>query len=313
MALNTYLTNLQNLLGTGSGGNLYTAGVLTTYINIARNRIAMEGQCIRVLPPISGGITVITLGSGGSGYSGTTTVVFSSPDSPLGSGPSPGGATASATAVTGTSGVITSITLQSAGAGYFLPSVSFSGAGTGATATAVVSAICQTVTNQEVYPFSQINPIVAVSGSGINSIYMVRSVAVLFGTWRYMSMYTSFSKYQALIRRYSANVLTYVPEVACQFGQGQGGSIYLYPVPNAAYQMEWDCCCIPNAVNSDTDVEAIPFPWTDAIIYYAAYLATSGSGRYQDADRFLKEYKRLMMEARRFSEPQRTVTWYGRI
>src|SRR5258708_9985385 len=199
--LNAYLTDVQNILGTGASGNLYPNATLTLYINKARSQIAAGGQCVRALPPISGPITIVTLAGGGSGY-GSPTVIISAPDSPSGQGAFPNGQQASAVAtVSGTS--ITAVTLSSTGQGYFTPIVTFSGAGTGAVAIAVVSGIAQTVINQEVYPFSAFNPLVATSGSGISSVYMVNSVSMVWAPFRYTLERVSFSKYQAKVRNYT--------------------------------------------------------------------------------------------------------------
>lgn len=46
--LDTYLTQVQNLLGTPSS-SLYSTSLLTQYINTARTQIALEGECIRQL------------------------------------------------------------------------------------------------------------------------------------------------------------------------------------------------------------------------------------------------------------------------
>lgn len=308
--LNSYLTAVQRLLGTGSSGNLYSTAELTDYINEARRQIAAEGQCIRALPPISGPITSIAVSSGGAGY-GAVDVIIGGPDSPLGTGPFPNGLQATATAVTGAGGTITAITLQSAGTGYFAPAISFSGAGSGASAVATVSGIAQTTINQEAYAFSALNPLIATSGSGVESIYMVNGVSLIWGSYRYTLMHTGFQRYQAQIRVYQGNY-AFVPAVFAQFNQGGDGTLYMYPVPNQAYQMEWDCCCIPAALATDADPEAIPYPWTDAVKYFAAYLALSSKQRWADADRMFNEYEKFMKRSRQFSSPRATTNWYGR-
>ena len=314
--LTTYLTALQNLLGTTATGALYDTPTLTTYINTARNRVAQDGQCIRVVPPISGPITAITLNSGGSGYSAAPQVIISSPDFPLASGPFPNGLQATAIA-TISGGAVISVLFSGvgggAGNGYYAPIVTFSGvtAGTVATATAIVSGVNQTVTGQEVYPFSAINPLVASSGSGILSIHMVNGISLIWGTFRYTLLHTSFSKYQAKVRNYTVGY-QYIPSISCQFGQGANGSVYTYPLPNQPYQMEWDCCCLPTPILTDTDPEPIPYNWQEAVPFYAAYYAFNGKQRFADAQGMLKEYQRLMVQARQTSNPRATTSWYGR-
>lgn len=314
--LSSYLTDVQQLLGTGSAGNLYPTSTLTSYINTARKHVAEDAQCIRVLPPISGPITVINVTSAGTGYTSAPTVIITTPDFPSNAPPFPNGAQATAVAsVSG--GHVTAITLLSGGAGYFSPGVTLtSGGGTGGVAIALVSAINQTIIGQEVYPFSAINPLVATSGSGINSIFMVNSIATLFGTWRYVYNHVSFSKYQALIRQWAT--FNYISYVFAQFGQGRAGSVYMYPVPNANYQMEWDVCCVPNDLNNDTDVDAVPEPFAEAVKFYAARLAYLQAQRFEDAKMMYNDekpvglYQTAIQRARRVSQPRATSSWYGR-
>lgn len=320
MALTSYLTSLQNLLGTTAAGNLYTQSQLTGYINEARNQVAMDAQCVRVLPTIQGAITAITVSSGGTGWSNTQppTVVISAPDSPSGFAPFPNGSQAVATCLV-SAGAITSVTVTSGGAGYFQPLISFiSGAGKSTIAFATTSLVNATLQGQEVYPFSGVNPLVAVSGSGVQQIIAVNSVNFIWGTFRYTLMVKSFSEYQAKVRTYTAGY-QYIPAVLGQYGQGALGSLYLYPVANQAYQMEWDCFCQPQPLNTDTDVEAIPYPWTDVVKYYAAYLAYLGKGRIADAATMFNEgqqrpglYQQHMARSRRQASPRQVVNWYGR-
>lgn len=89
-------------------------------------------------------------------------------------------------------------------------------------------------------------------------------------------------------------------------GTMASGSFYLDPPPDAAYTLTCDCVCYPIALAADTDVEAIPFLWTDAVPYFAAYLALSSSQsgqRIADAQRRLDQYTTFVQRARQFANP----------
>jgi hypothetical protein len=161
---------------------------------------------------------------------------------------------------------------------------------------------------QETYAFSSV---VFPVGSGIGQVLAVRSVALLWGTFRYLDMRMSFSKYQAFVRNYTSAYL-YIPTVACQYGQGVAGTLMMYPLPSQAYPMEWDCICLPAALAADSDFEALPYPWTDCVQYMAGYMACFGSQRNEDSDRIWKYYDRFMKRARAFSQPNMTANPYGR-
>jgi hypothetical protein len=105
------------------------------------------------------------------------------------------------------------------------------------------------------------------------------------------------------------------PEVWSQYGQGSApsgtgsgasGSFYLDPPPDLVYTLNCDCVCLPIALVDDTTVEALPYPWTDAVPYFAAYLAllsSQTSARVADAERMFGYYTTFMQRARQFSNP----------
>lgn len=305
--LSEYVTDTERLLNqTNQSQNLYPQGVLTSYINRARLRVAAKGECVRLVPQISSSVVQISISNAGSGYPSTPTVTISAPDQL-------GGTQATAIVTLGGTSALTGATITNAGFGYFSPnpptvSVTSSVGGTTAVLTATLASnINQTVTNQEVYPFAAVN---LGSGNGIASILAVRQVNFIWGTWRYTRVATSFSKYKALISSYQN--YQDIPAVVAQFAQGVQGSLYMYPIANGNYQMEWDCTCLPSPLTSDSSFEAIPYPWTDAVPYYAAYLALIGSQRTDQSKEFLGEYTRLMKEARQTSQVGAVANWYGR-
>lgn len=106
------------------------------------------------------------------------------------------------------------------------------------------------------------------------------------------------------------------PKVWTQYGQGAqaqasplpvgGGSLYISPLPDTAYTCPVDCVCFPVPLVDDTTVEAIPYLWTDAVPYYAAYLALLSAqtgARVQDAARMFQLYQEFVQRARRASTP----------
>lgn len=308
--LSDYLQQTQRLLSDPIAAVFNTAD-LVSYINKAREQIAVEGQCVRVMPPISGAIQAITVLSGGLGYTSTPTVIISPPDSPSGAPPYPNGVQASAIAVmSGTS--VGSVIVMASGAGYFRPSIVFTGPNFNKQATVKTTAgpLMATSVGQEVYRFIDINKIIAVPGSGISEILAVQSVSVLWGNIRYTLIHTGFSRYQAVIRNYTA--YTDVPSVWTQYGQGASGTIMLFPPPSDSYPLELDCLCIPSPLLNDNDVEIIPFPWTTCVPSYAAYLAYRQVQKFNEAELAHGEYERHLKKARSGSQPRGITSWYGR-
>ena len=83
-----------------------------------------------IVPGIGKGVESVTIGAGGTGYTGTPTVTFAAP---------PVGGTLATGIVTVSAGVITGVIITNPGSGYVTaPAATFVGAGTGATGTAVL-------------------------------------------------------------------------------------------------------------------------------------------------------------------------------
>jgi hypothetical protein len=96
------------------------------------------------------------------------------------------------------------------------------------------------------------------------------------------------------------------PQAWCQYGQGLNGTIYVWPTPNASYTFNLDCVCKPVDLVDDSTAEAIPYPWTDAVPYFASYLAllsAQSAQRQADAQRYFSMYQEFQNRARRFSTP----------
>lgn len=93
------------------------------------------------------------------------------------------------------------------------------------------------------------------------------------------------------------------PSECAQQGQGQGGTLYFWPIPNAALTASVDVVGLPVPLASDSDPEAIPYPWTDAVPFYAAWLALMSQQRQADAELMLRRYEMLARRGRQGSTP----------
>lgn len=105
------------------------------------------------------------------------------------------------------------------------------------------------------------------------------------------------------------------PQEWSQFGQGSAGagegtnatgSFYIDPPPDTVYSLQCDCTCYPITLIDDATIEAIPFLWTDAVPFFAAYyayLSSQTSARQADAMRMMSLYQEFMKRARTASNP----------
>jgi hypothetical protein len=306
--LNTYLRDAMRLLRE-QGQDLVNPEDLRIYINRARRDVAMRSQCLRILTPIAGSCSTASITSVGSGYiAGSVSVTISAPDFPSGLAPTPGGAQATATVVLSGS-TIASVNIISGGDGYFQPLAGIvSHVGTGGSVTIQTSSINVLNANQEVYPFSGIN-VAAFPGYG--SVYMVLGISIIYANYRYSLPVYPFSTYQALIRQYPFQY-TYVPTFASQIWNGTSGKLYVYPLPSQTYQYELDCFCLPLDLLTDSSVEALPDPWTDAVSFYTCYYAMVSLQNFNASNFYLAQYDNFVQRYSNYSRPGRGINPYGR-
>jgi hypothetical protein len=294
--LNTYLTRTKNLLH-DPNPQFWTTANLTLFINEARGQIAAQGQCVRVLPPSTNGIASVTVNTGGN-YGGTPTATAVGPGT---------GATFS---VTMAGSAVSAVTPLTAGSGYDnTTTTTFTGGApvVAATATPVINCL-NTVNGQEVYTFVAANALAALT-SGVGKILFVQSVAVSWGALKPTLDQWIWNDLQALVRSYP--VVSGQPAIWAQYAQGEIGSVYLRPVPTNSLPMDWDCICTPIDLVDDTTPEAIPYPWTDAVPYFSAYLALMNARRPEEAKNVYGIFEQTMRRSREQSEPTFIPSYYA--
>ena len=176
-----------------------------------------------------------------------------------------------------------------------------------------------TVIGQRNYNFSGIN-LGTPSATGVQGVIHVRSIMYAVGQGFKQIQPRSWPWFQF----YHLNNPVPVPGspmVWSQYGQGSAGlgsitgegsgsmgtgSFYLDPIPDIVYSLTCDCVCYPIALAADTDFEAIPYLWTDAVPFYAAYyalLSAQTSARMADGERYFQYYQQFVQRARTAATP----------
>lgn len=155
---------------------------------------------------------------------------------------------------------------------------------------------------QQVYPFSSIT---FAGGTGIQGILHMRNIWIEVAGGQLWIRPRSFEWF-GLYELNAVVPTTGQPLVWSQFGQGVTGSIYVSPIPDTGYTALVDCVCYPIPLVDDTTIEAIPYLWTDAVPYFAAYMALLSAqavARQADAERMFNRYQEFVNRARRFATP----------
>jgi hypothetical protein len=77
------------------------------------------------------------------------------------------------------------------------------------------------------------------------------------------------------------------PTTWSQEEPGPLGAVSFFPTPDTVYAFDGDVVGYPVPLIDDTTFEAIPYPWTDAVPYFAAYFAYLNTQREADAQQML--------------------------
>lgn len=169
-----------------------------------------------------------------------------------------------------------------------------------------------TVVDQQPYDFSDIT-IANAATDGIDGVIKIRRISYNIATgqrwmtprsWEWFELYvlnnpvpqggvpTSWSQYAQ-------------GAAPGNSGSGSGGSFYIN-LPDDAYVLNCDCVCYPAALEDDNDPEPIPYMWTDAVPFFAAYyalLSAQTNDRMADAERYFNYYTSFVERARIQSNP----------
>lgn len=105
------------------------------------------------------------------------------------------------------------------------------------------------------------------------------------------------------------------PRIWSQYGQGggqptggsaQSGTFYIDPIPDDVYTLYCDCTCYPSTLVDDSTAEAIPFIFTDAVPFFAAWyalLSNQTQARRVDAEAYYGYYQTFLERAKKISTP----------
>jgi hypothetical protein len=89
------------------------------------------------------------------------------------------------------------------------------------------------------------------------------------------------------------------PAVWSQEEPGTTGAISFSPIPDTTYIVDANLIGYPIDLASNTDPEAIPYPWTDSVPYFGAFWALMNTQRQSDAQLLEQRWVQFM-------------TWAGR-
>lgn len=168
----------------------------------------------------------------------------------------------------------------------------------------------QTIPGVEMYPFSFATPYVQAQYAGVKAVVDIVSLAVSWGgAERPMMAWMPWDDLQAYGRAYNVGVFSY-PSLWSTNGDGENAQLWLFPVPSTADEMEWDAICTPKDIYADSDVEALPLPFSEAVKYAAAYYVYLSSKQFDMADIMMAQMDSMLGTSRLTSDRGKTPNYY---
>ena len=125
-----------------------------------------------------------------------------------------------------------------------------------------------------------------------DAVFDIVGIAVINGSTRILLNQYSYSELSVIARRWTT--FQSLPRAFARFGPRQ---VYLAPIPVSAYTSEWDCCVYADPLVATTDVDPLPYPYTEPVAYYAAYKAKLYERAFDEAADFLAQYQQQLQVA----------------
>jgi hypothetical protein len=145
----------------------------------------------------------------------------------------------------------------------------------------------QTIPGVERYPYRGFfNPYLLAQYSGVRGIVDSIQISVNWGgggAFKPALDWVPFEDLQAYARSTSTQMFN-DPAIWSVFNDGEEGEIWMWPPPSQVGDIELDATCLPTDILKDSDFDAIPITFKDAIKFGAASLAFLGSQRYAQAE-----------------------------
>lgn len=169
-----------------------------------------------------------------------------------------------------------------------------------------------TVVGQQEYEFADIT-IANSATKGIDGVINVRSVRYAVASGYKWVTPRSWEWFEFYVMNNPVPEGSW-PQTWSQYAQGAapgvtgselGGTLYINK-PDIIYTLSCDCVCFPAPLEEDADPEPIPYLWTDAVPFFAAYyalLSAQNNARMADAERYYNHYQTFVERARKASNP----------
>jgi hypothetical protein len=124
---------------------------------------------------------------------------------------------------------------------------------------------------------------------GNGQAFDLYSINLIFGATRILLQNLPKTELDMKYRPWTT--YTAIPEAFARYGPS---TVILGPTPNTAFTTEWDCAVYSSPLINPTDTDPLPYPYTQPVPYYAAYLAKMNMQKDDEAQEFLQRYEQQL-------------------
>ena len=128
---------------------------------------------------------------------------------------------------------------------------------------------------------------------GNTRVFDIVGINLIYNNLRIVLDQFSFSELNAQVRQYSPPY-QWAPLAWARYGPNQ---VVFAPAPSIAYTTEWDCCLFSSPLVNASDTDPLPYPYTQAVTFYAAYKAKLARRQFDEAESFLRQYQDKVLNA----------------
>jgi hypothetical protein len=122
----------------------------------------------------------------------------------------------------------------------------------------------------------------------------VMAITVYWGNTRRKLFYKAFTEFDMQYRYW--NLLQTIPEA---YSRMSPTIVYIGPIPDQAYVSDWEVAVNPTPLIDNTTLDQVPIPFQEPVQYYAAYKAKWKEQSIGEAQVFLQQYQRNLMQCAR--------------
>jgi hypothetical protein len=152
---------------------------------------------------------------------------------------------------------------------------------------------------QQQYPFSDI--MFPGGSAGIAGVFNVRMANYFVASGQKRITAREWEWFNEHVMNNAVPVPS-APQYWAQFGQGANGTLF-FNLPDTTYTLALDTVCVPTPLETDADPEPVPYLWTDAVPYFAAYTALLTAQQQDAALGMFKLYETFVQRARAAATP----------